>query len=77
MEKSKGYVSERELREGLIKLDNALDKFILMAIYNGIVGKSGMSDLINLKKKDVDFKNHFIKVDKWQVPMDKNFEKNN
>lgn len=75
MEKSKGYVSERELREGLIKLDNALDKFILMAIYNRIVGKSGMSDLINLKKKDVDFKNHFIKVGKWQVPMDKNFEK--
>ena len=75
MIKVKGYVTEKELREGMLKLDNALDKFLLMAIYNGIVGRSCMSDLINLKKKDVDFENHCIKVGQLQIPMDKSFEK--
>lgn len=74
MGKNKGYVSERELRERLIKLDNALDKFVLMAIYNGIVGKSKMSELTNLKKKAVDFENHVIKLADREVPMDKEFE---
>ena len=74
MGKNKGYVSERELRERLIKLDNALDKFVLMAIYNGIVGKSKMSELTNLNKKAVDFENHVIKLADREVPMDKEFE---
>lgn len=74
MGKNKGYVSEQELRERLIKLDNALDKFVLMAIYNGIVGKSKMSELTNLKKKAVDFENHVIKLADREVPMDKEFE---
>ena len=55
-------------------MDKTLDKFILIAIYNGIAGKSKMLELFNLKKKAVDFKNHVIKLDDRKVPMDKDFE---
>ncbi|MGG7143635.1 hypothetical protein ACQPVP_09235 [Clostridium nigeriense] len=75
MKKINGYITYEELKKDLLLLDNAQDKFILLAIYNGIAGKSGLSELINLKVKDVNFKKHIIKVDNREVLMDKEFEK--
>lgn len=73
MEKIKGYVAFEELKKGLSCLENPQDKFIVLAIYNGISGKQ-MADLLNLKVEDVDFKNHDIKIKNKYIKMDELFE---
>ena len=75
MKKIQGYIKFEELRKQLLLLDNAQDKFIVLAVYNGIAGKSNMSELLNLKVEDVDFKKHIITVGDREVHMDKEFEK--
>lgn len=75
MKKVVGYVTEKELKDVLNKLENAQDKFIVYAIYNGIAGKNNLSELTNLKVEDVDFKKHIIHVDGREVFMNPEFEK--
>lgn len=75
MKKVKGYVSLDELKKDLLLLDNAQDRFIVMAIYNGIAGKNNMTDLLNLKVSDVNFKNKTITTTDKIVKMDFDLEK--
>lgn len=75
MKNIKGYISREELMEAVEILANPQDKFILMAIYNGIAGKSNMSDLLGLKVEDVDFDSHTITIGDRVVNMDSDFEK--
>lgn len=75
MKNIKGYISREELMEAVETLTNPQDRFILMAIYNGIAGKNNMSDLLGLKVKDVDFENHTITIGDRVVNMDSDFEK--
>ena len=35
-----GYLNKKEVIDGIKKLPNAQDKFIILAIYNGIAGKN-------------------------------------
>lgn len=75
MKKIKGYIRFEELKNAIRLLDNAQDRFILVAIYNGIAGKSNMEDLLNLKVEDVDFENHTITLKNRVVMMDELLEK--
>lgn len=75
MKNIKGYISRENLMDVIGLLTNPQDQFILMAIYNGIAGKNNMSDLLNLKVKDVDFEKHIITVGDRIIPMDADFEK--
>lgn len=75
MKKVKGYISLEELKKILLLVDNAQDRFIIMAIYNGIAGKSNMSELLNLKVEDVNFKNKTIKTMDKIIRMDSILEK--
>lgn len=60
MEKVKEFISEEELKKGLLKVENAQDRFLLVGIYYGIAGKRDLSEIVNLQKKDIDFKNKKI-----------------
>lgn len=75
MKNIKGYIIRENLMDVIGLLTNPQDQFILMAIYNGIAGKNNMSDLLNLKVKDVDFEKHIITVGDRIIPMDADFEK--
>lgn len=75
MNKIKGFISREELIGAVKGLTNPQDQFILMAIYNGIAGKNSMSDLLNLKVKDVDFKRKTITIGDRIIIMDSDFEK--
>lgn len=75
VKKVKGYIRFEELKNAMRLLDNAQDRFILIAIYNGIAGKSNMEDLLNLKVEDVDFINHKITLRDRVVVMDELLEK--
>ena len=75
MKKIKGYITKKELINACFKLDNPQDKFILYALYNGVAGHNNMSDLLNLKVEDVDFKKHIIKLKDKTIKMDTEFEK--
>lgn len=75
MKKIQGYITFEELKKDLLLLDNAQDRFIILAVYNGITGKNNMSDLLNIKIEDINLKNHTIKLEDRVFEMDKEFEK--
>lgn len=75
MEKIKGYVTELELKKGLAKLDCDQDKFLLLAIYNGITGKSGLSELAKLKVEDINFDKGIVMVEDRIITMDEELKK--
>lgn len=75
MKKIKGYISSEELKKILLLVDNAQDRFLIMAVYNGIAGKNNMSELLSLKVEDVNFKNKTIKTIDKIVHMDSALEK--
>lgn len=70
----KGICTKAEIEVAIENLINPIDKFIVMAIYNGISGNR-FADLINLKKSDVDFKNSVINVADKTIHMDETFLK--
>ena len=71
---TKGLIKKSELIEIIEVLDSDQDKFILLALFNGIAGKQ-MTDLINLKKKDVDLNAGTITLSDRVVVMDDYFKK--
>lgn len=71
----KGYITEKQLKEGLIKLDNAQDKFAIMLLYKDLCGKNPINDLATLKSSDVDFEKNIINIADRQVKMDEEFSK--
>lgn len=68
----KGIITKKELLDVIDLLDNEQDKFILMALFNGIAGKQAQ-DLLNLKSTDIDFKNKTINLPDRIVEMDDQF----
>ena len=72
--KSKGYMKKEELIDIINMLDSDQDKFILMALFNGIAGKQ-LSELINLKINQVDLDKGIINLDDRVVYMDEDFKK--
>lgn len=75
MKKINGYITYEELKKDLLLLDNAQDKFILLAVYKGITGKNNMSDLLNIKIEDINLNNHTIELADRVVKMDEELEK--
>ena len=71
----KGYITEKQLKEGLVKLDNAQDKFVVLALYKDLCGKNPIDDLTKLKSKDVDFEKNIINISDRQIEMDEEFSK--
>ena len=65
----KSIITEKELLEVINMLDNAQDRFLLMAIFRGIAGKQA-KDIINLKSTDIDFKNNIISLPEKTIVMD-------
>lgn len=77
MKKVKEYISKEELMKGVLKLDNAQDKFMLVAIFYGIAGKRDLSELTNLKREDVNFQTKTITLKESEriIEMDDFLEK--
>lgn len=68
----KGIITKKELLDVIDLLDNEQDKFILMALFNGIAGKQAQ-DLLNLKRTDIDFENKTINLPDRVIHMDDYF----
>lgn len=68
----KGIITKKDLLNVIEMLDNEQDKFILMALFNGIAGKQAQ-DLLNLKRTDIDFKNKTINLPDRVIKMDDYF----
>lgn len=64
-----GLVSKEEVMTYIDILDNEQDKFIIYALFNGIVGKQ-VEELRTLKVEQVDFKNKKIMLSDGAVDMD-------
>lgn len=71
---TKGIYSLDEVEYAINNLINPIDKFIVLAIYNGITGNR-YSELLNLKRTDIDLKNSTICVGGKTIVMDKLFKK--
>jgi integrase len=56
IDKSKSFISERNLEEMENMLENYQDKVILRLLFEGVYGEE-CSELLNLKKSDIDFEN--------------------
>lgn len=69
----KGIVTKKDIESAMNMLDNAQDKFILLAVYNGILGKQA-SELLNLKRSDIDLNNSAINTGVKTVMMDGEFK---
>lgn len=66
----KRYISKEELIKKVSKLENYSDKAILLLARNGIGATFEAKDLIELKIKDIDFKNNIIynkKIDDYTM----------
>lgn len=72
--KIKGIYSESEVITMINELVNAQDKFIIMALFNGISGED-MIELRELKTSDVDFEKNTINLPDRVVNMDAKFAK--
>lgn len=70
----KGIYSKDEVEMAVENLINPIDKFIVMAIFNGINGDKNV-ELINLKKSNIDLKNSVICVAGKTIHMDEAFKK--
>lgn len=70
----KGIYSKVEVEMAVENLLNPIDKFMVMAIFNGING-NGYLELLNLKKSNVDLKNSIIQVSDKTIHMDEVFKK--
>lgn len=71
---AKGIYSKIEVEMAIENLINPIDKFIVMAIYNGISGNRFI-ELLHLKKSNIDFKKSTICVDDKTIYMDDVFKK--
>ena len=71
---SKGIYSLEEVELAINNLINPIDKFIVLAVYNGITGNR-YSDLLNLKRTDIDLVNDTIKIGDKTIVMDELFKK--
>ena len=70
----KGIYTKEEVEVAIENLINPLDKFIVMAIYNGISGNR-FTELLNLKKSDINFGKSTITVAGKTIYMDETFKK--
>lgn len=70
-------ITKKELEELVNKLDNGIDKFILLGFYYGLNGSAGYKEqLLNLEIDAVDFENKKINLpDGREVVMDELLEK--
>ena len=68
------YIKKSELYQRINLLENAQDKFMVLAIYHGINGKN-FKDLIELKESDIDMDKKVIKNKNNIVHMDEVFFK--
>ena len=55
------YLTKEELKEIADGFDNAIDAVFVMLLYEGVKGES-LSEIVNLRKKDIDFENRIIKL---------------
>ena len=69
---TKGIYSLEEVELAIDNLINPIDKFIVLAVFNGITGHD-YNDILNLKKTDIDLDNSTINVNGRIVVMDKVF----
>ena len=72
MKKIKVTITKDEVVEITNELVNAQDKFIILALFNGIMGED-MIELRELKVKDIDFEKNIINVAGREVEMDAKF----
>lgn len=72
MKKIKVTITKDEVVEITDELVNAQDKFIILALFNGIMGED-MIELRELKVKDIDFEKNIINVAGREVEMDAKF----
>ena len=70
-------ITKKELEELVNKLDNGIDKFILLGFYYGLNGSASYKEqLLNLEVDSVDFENKKIDLpDGREIIMDKLLEK--
>lgn len=55
------YITEKAFKEVVNGLVNDVDKALLMLIFEGVAGKEN-SEIINLKKEDIDFDNNILNI---------------
>lgn len=72
MKKLKVIITKDELMEIIREIVNAQDKFIVMALFNGISGED-MVEIRELKVSDVDFENNTITLPNRKIKMDAQF----
>lgn len=72
-EKSDGICTKSEVVSAIDNLVNPIDKFIVMSIFNGISGNR-FTDILNLKKSDIDFNESVINVAGKKIKMDDAFK---
>lgn len=68
----KGICTKKTVMEMVDEFINAQDKFIILALFNGIMGED-MIELRELKVKDIDFEKNIINVAGKEVKMDAKF----
>lgn len=71
---TRGICSKVEVEMAIDNLINPIDKFIVMAIYNGISGDR-FAEILNLKKTDINLKSSTITVNGKTIVMDDVFRK--
>ena len=71
---TRGICSKVEVEMAVDNLINPIDKFIVMAIYNGISGNR-FAEILNLKKTDINLKSSTITVNGKTIIMDDVFRK--
>lgn len=67
-------ITKEELYSNIHHVVNSCDRLLLLLIFAGIKGE-GNWELINLRKSDIDFKNHIIHVKGRDVKMDNVIER--
>lgn len=70
--KIKGIFDRTDVDSVIHELTNAQDKFIVMALFNGISGED-VCELRGLKVSDIDFKNNKIILPNREIHMDAEF----
>lgn len=69
----KGIVKKEDMDRALKNVINEQDKFMIYALFNGILGKRAV-ELIDLKKEDINLKDGIISLPNRVVVMDEEFK---
>ena len=69
----KNIIDKKSLLKALTNIPNAQDRFIVMALFYGIIG-TDCRDLLDLKVSDIDLENNIIKIEDKIIPIEKEFK---